>query len=67
LPISAIFCPFFDALTFLDQHILVVRVGREIGIVVLDDHQLAIAAQAGAAIDDLAAAGGQHAIAGLAG
>src|SRR5256885_6279916 len=53
-------------LVFLDQQRLVVRVGREVGVVVLEDDQVAIATQAGAGIDHAAIGSGHHGIAGLA-
>ena len=48
-----------DGLVVLDQQRLVVRVGGEVGRVVLEDHQVAVAAQAGAGVDDAAVGGGE--------
>ena len=47
LPISAIFWPLRDLLPFLDEDVAVVRVRGQVGVVVLDDDELAVAAQAG--------------------
>ena len=54
LPISAIFWPLRDLLAFLHQDLAVVRVRGQVRLVVLDDDELAVAAQAGAGVDDLA-------------
>ncbi len=48
-----------DLLSFLHQDVPVVRVRRQVGTVVLDDDELAVAAQAGARVDDLAAGAGR--------
>src|SRR5574343_1502975 len=53
-------------LVFLDQQLLVVGVSRQVGVVVLEDDQVAIAAQACAGIHHLAVGRGQHRVAGLA-
>ena len=53
-------------LVFLHQQRLVVRVGREKGVVVLEDHQVAIATQAGAGIHHAAIGRGQYRITRLA-
>jgi hypothetical protein len=45
-------------LTFLDQDVAVVRIGGEEGPVVLDDDELAVAAQSGSRVDDLAPGAG---------
>src|SRR5674476_174762 len=47
-----------DALPFLHQYLVVMRISTEVGIVVLDDDQLAITAQTAAAIDHLAGRAG---------
>jgi len=54
-------------LVFLDQQRLVVGIGREEGVVVLQDHQVAIAAQACAGVDHAAIGSSQHGLARLAG
>src|SRR6202140_3072527 len=41
-----------DLLPFLDQNLAVVRVSRKVGVVVLDDDQLAVAAQACSRVKD---------------
>src|SRR3970282_421457 len=46
------------ALPFLHQHLVVVGVGAEVGLVVLDDDELAIAAQTAAAVHHLARGAG---------
>src|SRR6266436_2105630 len=51
-------------LAFLDQDIAIVRVGRQIRTVMFDDDQLAVAAQAGARIDDTAGGAGDHRLSG---
>ena len=65
-PISAIFWPRLTLLVVLDQQGLVVRVGGEVGRVVLQDDQVAVAAQARAGVDDPAVGRGVDRIAGLA-
>ena len=43
-----------DLLAFLHEDLAVVRVRRQVRVVVLDDDELAVAAQSGAGVDDLA-------------
>src|SRR5450432_3078747 len=59
--------PFGDLLAFLHQDLAIVRVGGKIGRVVLDDDELAVAAQSRARVDDLAGRARNHRLAGLAG
>ena len=58
---------FFHRLALLDQQLAVVRIHRQQGVVVFDQHQVAIAAQAGTRIHDLAIGAGVHRVALLAG
>src|SRR5437588_6279086 len=44
--------PLADLLSLLDQDLAVVRVRRKVGVVVLDDDELAVAAQPRSCIDD---------------
>ena len=44
------FLPFAHRLVFLDEQGLVVRVGRQKGVVVLENNQVAVATQPGACI-----------------
>src|SRR5438105_14758448 len=53
-------------LVFLHQQGLVVRVRGQIRVVVLEDDQVAVAAQARACVDDTPVGGRQHGITGLA-
>lgn len=56
---------FLHSLVFLHQDRLVVRVGGEIRIVVLENDQVAVTAQTGACIDHSAIASSQHGIPGF--
>src|SRR5581483_11798613 len=56
-----------DQIAFAHEALAVVAVGREIRLVVLDDHELAVALEAGAAVDDAAGCGGDHRLAEIAG
>src|SRR6202158_6266482 len=55
-----------DRLSFLDQNLAVVRVRGKIGLVVLADHQLAVAAQARSGVNDSTGGARQHRLTGLA-
>src|SRR5665647_1307618 len=58
--------PLAHRLIFLDQQSLVVGIGRQVSVVVLEDDQVAIAPQTGPNIDDAAIGGSQHRVAGRA-
>src|SRR5450631_2573770 len=60
------FLPFAYLLPFLDQNLAVVRVRGKERVVVLDDDQLAVAAQARSGVHDPARSAGQNRLAGLA-
>src|SRR5450755_3826228 len=47
-------------LPFLDQNLTIVRVSRKIGVVVLDDDQLAVAAQPCSGINHATCGTGEH-------
>ena len=49
-----------DLLPFLDQNLPVVRVRGKVGVVVLDDDQLAVAAQSRSRVNDSTGSAGQH-------
>src|SRR6266699_2189575 len=49
-----------DLLPFLDQNLAVVRVSGKVGVVVLDDDHLAVAAQARSGVDDSTGSTGQY-------
>src|ERR1700681_3000476 len=55
-----------DLLSFLDQNLPVVRVRRKVGVVVLDDDQLAVAAQACSRVNHSTSSAGHHRLTGLA-
>ena len=55
-----------DVLSFLHQNLPVVRIRREVGVVVLDDDQLAVAAQACSRVNDSTGGARQHRLTGLA-
>src|SRR3982074_2607142 len=55
-----------DLLPFLDQNLAVVRVSGKVGVVVLDDDQLAVAAQARSGVNDSTGSTGQYRLTGLA-
>src|SRR6266853_2093694 len=57
--------PLADLLSFLDQNLPVVRVRGKVGVVVLDDDQLAIAAQSRSRVNDPTGGAGQHRLTGL--
>lgn len=59
--------PLAHRLVFLDQQCLVVGVGRQIRVVVLEDDQIAIAAQTRPCINHTAICSRQHRVARLAG
>ena len=57
---------FFDRLIFLDEQGLVVSVGAQVGVVVLEDDQVAVATKAIAGIDHLTVCGRLHSVSRLA-